>query len=330
MFPSVTAIVVTYQQERYIAECLRSVLEQTRPPDQVVVADDGSTDGTLDVLRSMTDPRIEIVALPHRGLGALADTYNAALGRAHGDLISTIEGDDRWRPGKLALHAAAFAHAAVVVAHGSYAVIGARGRLLRERVDAGPTLRAGPYDALSVSLLMSYVMPVTATIRRRALEAIGGFQQLDDLPHIDHPTYVRLAEYGDFYFTDSVVAEWRKHSASGTSVLVVEDVDRGAALECELALAIRARSPRRDVPSPAAIERAWESAHGRQLWNAARLLLREGRHRDAREVLRRANGHRYPVPLRLRLVVAAAAAWAQLDLDRVISIFRRSPFEELD
>ena len=328
--PRVTAIIVTYQQERYVGECLRSVLDQTSPPDQVVIADDGSTDGTLEAIRTIHDKRVEIVALPHRGLTALADTYNAALARSRGELVSTIEGDDRWRPHKLALHIDAFTDHSIVVAHGPYAVIGARGTLLRSRVDPPLRLRAGCYDALPANLLMSYVMPVTATIRRSALEAIGGFHQLGDRPHIDHPTYLRLAEHGSFHYTTQVIAEWRKHGASGTSRIVAEDIDRGPALQRELARAVRARTGRNDLPSDVAIDRAWESAHGRQLWNAARLLLRSRRYREASEVLAKARGHRYPLGLRLRLLLVRIAAHAHVDVDAVATIRRRSPFDELE
>lgn len=326
----VTALVVTYQHAAYIEEALRSALEQSEPPNEIVVVDDGSTDGTLDRVRAMSSPQLRIVALPHRGIASLAATYNEGLGAATGDLVSLLEGDDRWLPDRLERHRCAFADPQVTLAHAPYAVIGAHGRPLRSCVAPPVYLPEGRYDAFARHLLMSYIMLATTTIRRSSLERVGGFAQLGATPHIDYPTYLRLSEEGFFHYDPRPNAEWRKHASSGTSRLAGTDLS-GAALCRDFALAAHARSSRRDLPSPADIRLAWEDAQGRQIWNGARILLRQRRYDDARTVLALAADGRYRGTLRARLKLAWVAARLHLDLEGAIAIVRgRSVFEELE
>lgn len=327
----ISAIVTTYQQERFVAETLRSVLDQTRPVDEIVVADDGSTDRTLDIVRSFRDPRIEVLSLPHRGIERLSETYDHALARTSGALVGVIEGDDRWRPQKLAVQERAFADPTVVVSHALYAVIGARGSLLREVIDPPVRLDEGPYDAFPLHLRMSYVMPITALLRRSALEEIGGFRQLAGTPHTDHPTYLALAKLGRFYFHRRVVAEWRKHVHSGTMGLVGVDLE-GTRLSRELALSARVQSSRTDLPSPTAIVREWDEAYARQLWHAARILLVQRRHADAHLVLSYARGLRgISNGIRMRLLLARVAATLRVDVEPLARFAGGpSPYSQLD
>ncbi len=106
--PLVTIVTPAYDQAGYIRRCVESVLAQTYPRWELIVVDDGSTDGTPDVVEAYGDPRIRCIRLPHRGLAALAETYNAALSRSSGELVAILEGDDLWPAHKLALQVPAF------------------------------------------------------------------------------------------------------------------------------------------------------------------------------------------------------------------------------
>src|SRR5688500_377534 len=94
--PLVTIVTPAYNQKRYIAECVESVLAQTYPHWEQIVVDDGSTDGTPEIVESYRDPRIRCIRLPHRGLAALGESYNTALAAARGELVAILEGDDLW------------------------------------------------------------------------------------------------------------------------------------------------------------------------------------------------------------------------------------------
>ncbi len=106
--PLVTAIMPTYNHARFVGEAIDSVLAQTLDDWELVVVDDGSTDGTLDIVRGYRDPRIRVIARDHGGLYRLGESYRAALEASTGPLLAVLEGDDTWPPDKLARQSADF------------------------------------------------------------------------------------------------------------------------------------------------------------------------------------------------------------------------------
>src|SRR5205085_10493128 len=100
--PLVSVAVVTYNQKDLLKECLESILAQDYSNFEVVVADDGSTDGSQEMARSYAEkscaPFKLVFAEKNRGITA---NQNAALRGSSGKYISWIAGDDLMLPGKL-------------------------------------------------------------------------------------------------------------------------------------------------------------------------------------------------------------------------------------
>ena len=94
--PKVSIVVTSYNIESYIGQCLKTICEQTLQEIQIIVVDDGSTDGTQDVIREFVqkDPRIEFIALPENTIGGVASAANAGLEVCTGDYIGFADGDD--------------------------------------------------------------------------------------------------------------------------------------------------------------------------------------------------------------------------------------------
>jgi hypothetical protein len=87
---SVSVVVPTYNRERYIGECLESILTQSHPPGQVIVVDDGSTDGTPQEL-SQFGSAIEVLRQPN---GGKSRALNHALQHVRGSLVWIFDDDD--------------------------------------------------------------------------------------------------------------------------------------------------------------------------------------------------------------------------------------------
>jgi glycosyltransferase involved in cell wall biosynthesis len=100
MPPTVSAIITTYNYGHFVAGAIESVLQQTRPPDEVVVMDDGSTDGTAEVVAPYRAAGVRYVWQPNAGMSAIR---NHGLRETQGDLVTFLDSDDRWLPNKLAL-----------------------------------------------------------------------------------------------------------------------------------------------------------------------------------------------------------------------------------
>ncbi|HIY14321.1 MAG TPA: glycosyltransferase family 2 protein [Candidatus Alistipes cottocaccae] len=97
--PTFSVIIPLYNKEREIEGTIRSVLSQTRLPDEIVVVDDGSTDRSAGIVQRIDSPLIRLVAQPNAGECA---ARNRAIAEARGEYLALIDADDEWEPGFLA------------------------------------------------------------------------------------------------------------------------------------------------------------------------------------------------------------------------------------
>jgi glycosyltransferase involved in cell wall biosynthesis len=102
----VSVLIKSYNHAQFVAQTIQSVLDQSFQDFEIVVTDDGSTDGTPDVIRSFADPRISLDVLPsNRGISA---AMNATLARARGELVAILNSDDYALPDRLEWQVAFF------------------------------------------------------------------------------------------------------------------------------------------------------------------------------------------------------------------------------
>ncbi|TMB62149.1 MAG: glycosyltransferase family 2 protein, partial [Chloroflexi bacterium] len=135
----ISVILTTYERRELVARALASVFAQITAAGEVIVVDDGSTDGTAEFLRHQP---IQLLRVPHSGNPAVA--RNAGLDRARGDLIAFLDSDDTLRPNALKdLSAALQAHRAAGFAYGAY------------EPDPGPRLAVPPVADIFDRLLES-------------------------------------------------------------------------------------------------------------------------------------------------------------------------------
>ena len=171
-----SVVVPLYNHAAFVAEAVESILAQGRVVQEIIVLDDGSTDGSAAVVQGLVgrDPRLRLERQANRGAHA---TINAAIALCGGEMVAILNSDDAWLPGRVA---------ALVAARG--AGIGCSGLRF---MDAAGTGTDNPwYEAalafhrdgaeLGVALLNGNFVMTTSNllIRRATLEAVGPFAAL--------------------------------------------------------------------------------------------------------------------------------------------------------
>jgi len=99
--PKVSVVIPLYNTERYISECIKSVLQQRFDDFEVLVVDDGSTDRSAIVVRQFTDHRVRYLFQENRGLPG---ARNTGIRHSRGRYIAFLDADDCWHPCKLERH----------------------------------------------------------------------------------------------------------------------------------------------------------------------------------------------------------------------------------
>jgi glycosyltransferase involved in cell wall biosynthesis len=207
----VSVVIPVKNGARYIAEAIRSALDQGDCVAEVVVVDDGSTDRTLDVVRSIVDARVRVVS--NLGSGRSAGR-NTGVSIASKRWIHFLDADDRLRPGALnVLIKAANSSPAAGVVYGDYERVDEHGRHTGRR---GLLRRRGkPSGYILPALLKGNFMTVGALIvRRDAFEQARGFDESLDHGE-DWHFWCRLACVTEFLHVSGChVLDYRIHGSS--------------------------------------------------------------------------------------------------------------------
>jgi len=101
MIPTVSVIIPSFNHERFIKECIESVSNQTFRDFEVIITDDGSTDNSVAIIKSFSDPRIKLFVHPKNRGACIA--ANNCISQSKGKYIAMLSSDDAWYPEKLAV-----------------------------------------------------------------------------------------------------------------------------------------------------------------------------------------------------------------------------------
>jgi glycosyltransferase involved in cell wall biosynthesis len=199
--PTVSVIIPAYNAEAFIADAVSSALEQTYRDLEVIVVDDGSTDGTLARLAGFGD-RIRVHQQPNRGV---AMARNTGVGLARGGWIAFLDADDLWLPHKLERQ---LASASAPMLYTDRMNIGARGDL-PEIQSAVTPMHGG--DVFALLLGEGNFITNTSVMMRRALfEKMNGFYTgLNGTE--DWDLWIRIAEGHEIGFIDEPLVRYRFH-----------------------------------------------------------------------------------------------------------------------
>ena len=160
--PTISVIIPTYQRAHLVGGAIASVLMQSYSNFELLVVDDGSSDGTADVVASFTDERLRLVQVPH---GGRSRARNEGAARARGEVIAFLDSDDRAQPDWLQELAPPFEGPAAV------ACCGARYVDDHQKPLTVMPSRLGGIFANRTGCFLSG----TFAVRRAVLETVGGY-----------------------------------------------------------------------------------------------------------------------------------------------------------
>jgi glycosyltransferase involved in cell wall biosynthesis len=165
--PSFSVVIPAYQAADVVGDAVASVLDQTARPYEVIVCDDGSTDGTGDVVAAFSD-----VTLLRKENGGPASARNAAVAAASGDFVVLLDADDVYLPDRLRLlgELAAERPDLDVLATDAYLEAGG------ETVGLFSNFNPFPVDDQRIAVLERCFVFAPA-IRKSRLMAVGGFDE---------------------------------------------------------------------------------------------------------------------------------------------------------
>lgn len=217
----VAAIITTYngRTRGFIDRAITSVLEQSAPPEEFVVIDDGSQDGTADWLRSR-HPNLRVVS---KANGGPASARNRGVLETHSPFLCFLDDDDTWLPDKLANQ-----HRQITGGE-CPALVFSAAILINERDE--PTGKWTPanvaYEWPQVLLLNPIISPCCAMIRRDAFVRAGGFDEAAGHRFVeDYDLWIKMAREHRMQSHPKPLTRYRRHGGqnSGNYVTMVARV----------------------------------------------------------------------------------------------------------
>jgi glycosyltransferase involved in cell wall biosynthesis len=236
--PQISVLVITYNQVQFVRETVESVVQQDCDSFEVVVADDGSTDGTAEAIlqlqREYPDKVVPAVGGPNLGIPG---NFNRGLALCRGELIALQGGDDLFLPGKLRAQRDWFAADArrVLCGHDAYIFDSDSGVNTRRYSDLREWEKggSGPFDFLARGCPY---LPTTVMLRRSAMPARGFDPRISTVT--DGKLFIETLLGGGHYGqVPGVLARYRRHAnnitTSGAARVLADSFTMLALLEAE-------------------------------------------------------------------------------------------------
>jgi glycosyltransferase involved in cell wall biosynthesis len=201
---TVSVVLPTWNRRELVARALTSVLAQSRAPDEVIVVDDGSTDGTAEALRK-DFPGVVVLSQENRGVSA---ARNRGIEEAKGEWVALLDSDDEWLPRKLETQLGALsASPGALLCHTDEIWIrrGRRVNPMAKHDKAGGLI-------FERCLALCAISPSSALLNRRLFDAVGLFDE--SLPACeDYDLWLRVtSRYPVVYVDEPLLVKTGGHS----------------------------------------------------------------------------------------------------------------------
>ncbi len=226
---SVSVLMPTFNQQKYLRAAIESILMQTYPDFELLIIDDGSTDSTPEILGeyAIKDKRVRVISRENKGLCA---SLNELLAMAQGQFIARMDSDDISLCGRFASQVQFLQdHPEVVCVGGHIQLINEAGRMYGRVMYP---IEDGEIQSAALAARPSIAHPCFM-MRRESVVAIGGYDAAQ-FPAEDLDLILRLGEIGKLANLDEVILRYRGHLKSISRQLRLKQ-ERKARAVCERA-----------------------------------------------------------------------------------------------
>ncbi|MGE3310935.1 MAG: FkbM family methyltransferase, partial [Limisphaerales bacterium] len=262
--PLITVAIPTYNRARFLAESVRSALDQTYPHIEVVIVDDGSTDDTSFLLKTFVDPRVRCFTKPHSGG---PETRNRCIEEARGEFLVWLDSDDILLADTLALYVAELRRRpSLDVIYGNLLV--ADEQLRVQEVWTYHDYHGWNEDLIADSAIENRIPHGGTLVRRSCYDRVGRYDR--DYPRAhDYEFWTRLAPVARVKSVRTEVVIYRRHDDSLTRLKKPADTR----YEARVVRSLIERHPLRAL-FPFCYATGSPVAHGdARAWSIASLLM---------------------------------------------------------
>ena len=201
----VSVIIPAYNSEEYIVDTIKSVLAQTYKQIEIIVIDDGSTDGTSNILK----PYIHKIKYIKKENGGASSARNKGIVNSNGDYVAFLDADDLWRKNKIEKQMAIFKEfpdvGLVYCDSSTFDKEGVIHSSLSEIVET-PT-----GNVLEAMIVHNFLNNSSIVVKRVCFD-IAGLWNENLINGNDYDMWLRVASHYNFWFVDQVLVDTRYHS----------------------------------------------------------------------------------------------------------------------
>lgn len=211
----ISVVIPAYNCEGFIEETLGTVAGQRLSPEEVIVVDDGSTDGSAELVARFIRGRPGW-SLLRKANGGVSSARNVGIRQARCDWIAFLDSDDLWQPGHLAELAALATESGAGVVVAGYEVFDSGGGQVFYSESVDPVMLRRAERRL---LGENFIPPSSALVSRDSILAVGGFDEDPRIQHAeDWDLWIRLLFAGlSFDFTGSITMRYRRHPGNASA-----------------------------------------------------------------------------------------------------------------
>lgn len=211
-----SVVMPAYNATAHIEAAIGSALKQTWRDLEVVVAENGSTDGTHEVVEAIDDPRVVLVRMEEKGLAA---ARNRAISEARHDWIAFLDADDEWLPHHLENARSVLGrHTDVRWYCAAFDRLRGDGSLIDEVVDRSTDAVNGRIPEYFIpASRRSFMLPSLTVVHKEVFERVGGFSERISQHGEDLDMWFRAAlKYPAYGYSTTIGGHYYRHESSVT------------------------------------------------------------------------------------------------------------------